>query len=103
MIREGLTLIRQTSLDNQTRELLYMRFSADCDSEEEEFPVDNASHSPGQSSLWNQISDSDDDVEDLFSDVSTHCSPRGNLDAWVIILSRKDHLTDMSTKACNKQ
>jgi hypothetical protein len=62
-----------------------MRFSADYDSEEEEFPVDSASYSGSRpiSVLQNYGTDSEDDLEDGFSDISTHRSPKASLEAWV--------------------
>jgi len=64
-----------------------MRFSADYDSEEEEFPVDNVSYSdsPGRGATanWNDSSDSEDDLDGGFSDVSSHLPPRANIEAWV--------------------
>jgi len=62
-----------------------MRFSADYDSEEEEYPVDNASHagSPRPSVIGEYSSESEDDIDDGYSDTSSHFSPRGNLEAWV--------------------
>ena len=63
-----------------------MRFSADYDSEEEEFPVDNVSYSDsparGATVNWDD-SNSEDDSDGGFSDVSLHLSPRANIEAWV--------------------
>ena len=68
-----------------------MRFTADYDSEEEEFPVDDAQHakSPGgtvrdaQSRYWSDGDDNTDEEDSEFVDIlAHHQSP--SRDAWVI-------------------
>jgi hypothetical protein len=65
-----------------------MRFTADYDSEEEEYPVDDAGleTSPGTSTktvLYEEWSSDDEGEEVDFFDVSLHHSPRASQDAWV--------------------
>jgi hypothetical protein len=66
-----------------------MRFTAEYDSEEEEYPVDDAGHdySPKTATetvLYEEWSSDDEEGEEVdFFDVSFHHSPRANQDAWV--------------------
>jgi hypothetical protein len=65
-----------------------MRFTAEYDSEEEEYPVDDAVHetSPNTSTKtvpYEEWSSEDEGDEVDFFDVSLHHSPRANQDAWV--------------------
>jgi hypothetical protein len=66
-----------------------MRFTAEYDSEEEEYPVDDAGHeySPKTTTKtvqYEEWSSDDEEGEEVdFFDVSFHHSPRANQDAWV--------------------
>jgi hypothetical protein len=61
-----------------------MRFTADYDSEEEEFPVNDAARETTQyarTSIDYFESSEDDDQDDV--GVSTHPSPKASLEVWV--------------------
>jgi hypothetical protein len=84
-----------------------MRFSADYDSEEEEFPVEDAQSSEGLNTtpdIWDSSSGTDEDSDDSYADVFLHLSPRPNHDAWVraLELAVSERLAN-SLLACNKQ
>ena len=67
-----------------------MRFTADYDSEEEEFPVNDASRetTPAVGTTIDNLdasSEDDCEYEDVgYIDASTHFSPKANRDAWVL-------------------
>lgn len=67
-----------------------MRFTADYDSEEEQFPVNDTAHGGSPGSLSSHVDrfdfSSDDELGDEpdFWDVAIHHSPRTSRDAWVL-------------------
>lgn len=69
-----------------------MRFTADYDSEEEQFPVNDATHRGSADSVlplldrFDFSSDDELDAEPDFWDVAVHHSPRASHDAWVRFL-----------------
>jgi hypothetical protein len=68
-----------------------MRFTADYDSEEEEFPVNDASRETTSAvgtaidnfDLSSEDGSENEDVE--YIDTSTHFSPKTSRDAWVLL------------------
>lgn len=69
-----------------------MRFAADYDSEEEEFPVDDVSCEfyPGASSDYFTFASTDEDSEDDYVDLSIYYSLKPKHDAWVSFSSALD-------------
>lgn len=69
-----------------------MRFTADYDSEEEQFPVNDTTHRGSADSVlplldrFDFSSDDELDAEPDFWDVAVHHSPRASHDAWVRFL-----------------
>jgi len=67
-----------------------MRFTADYDSEEEEFPVDDVSRGSSPeviSDHFEYSSDDGDGEDDDYVNVSLYHSPKANHDAWVCFLA----------------
>jgi hypothetical protein len=85
-----------------------MRFTADYDSEEEAYPVNDANRGSLQTldtSLdYTQASseDEDDDAVDYFFDPSSHHSPRATRDAWVNLTRVIGKLTPISSPCTAK-
>jgi hypothetical protein len=67
-----------------------MRFTADYDSEEEQFPVSNTPNKAGYDPAVSLIdrfdlsSDDEPDEDADFFDIAIHQSPRTSHDAWVL-------------------